>query len=393
MHLAQNLSPAELELTILMPCLNEAETIKNCIVKAREFLSTHNINGEILIADNGSTDGSQAIALAEGARVVSVEARGYGSALYFGTKAAHGRFVIMGDADDSYDFSSLQEFVKKLRAGFDLVMGNRFSGGINRGAMPWKNRYIGNPILSFLGKLFFKCAANDFHCGIRGIRKDSFDIMDLRTTGMEYASEMVIKSTLKGLKICEVPTTLSKDGRSRPPHLRPWRDGWRHLRFMLLFSPRWLFLYPGLFLTLFSFLVMLRLLYAPLVVRGVEFDVHTLVFTACGVLVGVQATTMALCSKAFAIGEGLLPRDSKMEWFLKNFSVERGLMSGVFVFISGLVLAISAFLNWESSGFGALDVREHLRVVIPSALLISLGVQVCFLSFLLGVLEMRSRRG
>ena len=235
-----------MQLTILMPCLNEAETLALCINKANAWALHSGIQTEVLIADNGSTDGSQAIAESLGARVILVAQRGYGSALFHGCMAAKGEWIIMGDSDDSYDFSNLDSFIQKLRADFDLVMGNRFLGGIAPGAMPWKNRYIGNQILTWVGRLLFKCPAKDFHCGLRGFRKDAFLRMDLRTTGMEFASEMVIKANLFGMRIAEVPTTLSKDGRSRPPHLRPWRDGWRHLRFMLLFSPLWLFLYQGL---------------------------------------------------------------------------------------------------------------------------------------------------
>jgi glycosyltransferase involved in cell wall biosynthesis len=253
-------SAAPMKLTILMPCLNEAETLATCVEKALGWIATSGVEAEVLVADNGSTDGSQDIARSLGARVVDVPQRGYGSALYYGSKAARGRYIIMGDSDDSYDFSNLDAFVEKLDEGYHLVMGNRFLGGIEPGAMPWKNRYIGNPVLTWVGRVLFRCPAKDFHCGIRGYTREAFERMDLRTTGMEFASEMVIKATVLGLKITEVPTTLSKDGRSRPPHLRPWRDGWRHLRFMLLFSPRWLFLVPGSVLSLVSLVAYVALL-------------------------------------------------------------------------------------------------------------------------------------
>jgi glycosyltransferase involved in cell wall biosynthesis len=275
-----------MQLTILMPCLNEAETLSACIHKANEWIARTDIDAEVLIADNGSTDGSRGIARSLGARVVDVHERGYGAALYCGSQAARGEWIVMGDSDDSYDFSDLDHFVAKLREGCDLVMGNRFSGGIAPGAMPWKNRYIGNPVLSWVGRALYNCPVNDFHCGLRGYTKAAFQRMDLRSSGMEFASEMVIKATMIGMRVCEVPTTLSKDGRFGPPHLRPWRDGWAHLRFMLLLNPRWLFIIPGALLALVSMTVWLMLLPGPVRVGGVVFDIHTLLFAEAGVVLG-----------------------------------------------------------------------------------------------------------
>src|SRR6267378_7884160 len=297
------------ELTILMPCLNEAETLASCISKARAFLARSGCTGEVVIADNGSTDRSPAIAAANGARVVHVAERGYGSALLGGIRAARGKFVIMGDSDDSYDFSRLDAFVEQLRAGFQLVMGNRFRGGILPGAMPPLHRYLGNPVLTGIGRLFFKSPVGDFHCGLRAFRRDAIERLDLRTHGMEFASEMVVKATAFGLRVTEIPTTLSPDGRDRAPHLRTWRDGWRHLRFLLLYSPRWLFLYPGGLLMIIGLLVGLLLLRGPLTVGGVNFDVHTLLYAAMAVIIGFQAIVFAMFTKVFAMSEGLLPED------------------------------------------------------------------------------------
>src|SRR3954470_11821138 len=294
-------APGEIELSILMPCLNEAETLAACIRKAQSYLERSGVSGEIIIGDNGSTDGSPEIARRCGARVIAIPLRGYGAALYGATQAACGQYCIMGDSDDSYDFTNLDGFLEKLRAGYDLVMGNRFTGEIKPGAMPWKNRYIGNPVLSAIGKTLFRSPAGDFHCGLRGYSKAAFRRMDLRTTGMEYASEMVIKATILNMRITEVPTTLSPDGRDRPPHLRPWRDGWRHLRFMLLYSPNWLFLLPGLALMLLGAVVTGRLLIGPWRIGGVELDVHTLLYASFAIFVGFQITLFGIFYKVLAI--------------------------------------------------------------------------------------------
>jgi glycosyltransferase involved in cell wall biosynthesis len=380
------------ELTVLMPCLNEAETLAQCIRKARACIARLGLDAEVLIADNGSTDGSQRIAVEEGARVVAVPTRGYGAALYHGSLQARGRYIIMGDADDSYDFSKLDLFIEKLREGFDLVMGNRFRGGVRPGAMPWKNRYIGNPVLSAIGRLFFKSPAGDFHCGLRGFSRDAFDRLELQTTGMEFASEMVIKATLLGMRIAEVPTTLDKDGRSRPPHLRPWSDGWRHLRFMLLYSPRWLFLYPGMLLMLAGLVVGALLLPGPLMLRpNLGLDVHTLLFAFAAVLLGFQGVSFAFCARAYALNEKLLPSDPRLERLFQRYTLETGLMVGLLLLLVGLGAAIYAVVGWSRVGFGELDPRAMLRTAIPAVTAICLGGQVVLTSFLMSFLGLRRR--
>ena len=381
---------APVELTVLMPCLNEAETLESCIRKARSYLERSRVVGEILIADNGSTDGSQEIARRLGARVVDVEMRGYGAALFAGASVARGRYVIMGDADDSYDFSNLDPFVDALRKGNDLVMGNRFMGGIGPGAMPWKNRYIGNPVLTAIGRLFFSCPARDFHCGLRGFSVDAFRRMDLRTTGMEFASEMVIKATFAGMRIVETPTTLSKDGRSRPPHLRPWRDGWRHLRFMLLYSPMYLFVLPGVVLMGLGFAAVLALLPGPVPVGGVTFDIHTMMFSSIAVLVGFASLSFGAFTKIFAIGEGLLPPDPKLSRAFDHVTLEVGLVIGGLLFLAGLTGSFVAVLQWRSLAFGPIP-GNLLRLVVPSALAVALGFQIILTSFFLSVLGLRTR--
>jgi glycosyltransferase involved in cell wall biosynthesis len=383
----------DVELTIVMPCLNEAETLENCIRKAASFICKCGISGEIIVGDNGSTDGSQAIALRCGARVVDAPVRGYGAALYAAIVAARGRFCVMGDSDDSYDFSHLELFVEALRTGADLVMGNRFLGGIAPNAMPWKNRYIGNPLLSSIGRFFFGCPARDFHCGLRAFSKEAFQRMDLRTTGMEFASEMVIKATLMKMKIVEVPTTLSADGRSRPPHLRPYRDGWRHLRFMLLYSPNWLFLYPGLALMTVGFVVGAALFFHPISVQGVRFSVDTLIYCSTMIEVGFQSVLFMLLSRAFAIQEGLFPRPSKPRLLDRLFRLERGVVLGLALLAIGALLVGRAISIWSSANFGDLDVENVSRIVIVSALFLSLGFEMALSSFLLGMLRLNVRPG
>ena len=374
------------ELTILMPCLNEAETLAVCIDKAKGYLARAGVSGEVLIADNGSTDGSQAIAEAHGARVTAVPARGYGAALKGGIEAAQGRFVIMGDADDSYDFSALDGIVEKLRAGHPLVMGNRFKGGIKPGAMPALHRYLGNPVLTGIGRLFFRAPVGDFHCGLRGFDRAAVLELKLATTGMEFASEMVVKATLKGLDIAEVPVTLSPDGRSRPPHLRSWRDGWRHLRFLLLFSPRWLFLYPGLALMALGLGAMLWLLPGPRQVLGVTLDVHTLAYGAAALVSGFQAVAFAVFTKVYAIEAGLLPEDVRIERMRARFPLELGLILGGLLLLAGLGGSLAAVLVWEQSSFSDLDPSTVMRIVLPAATAFILGWQLIFASFFLSVL-------
>lgn len=381
-----------MQLTILMPCLNEAETLATCIEKAQGWIRRAGIDAEVLIADNGSTDGSQDIARAHGARVVDVAARGYGSALFHGSQAARGAWIIMGDADDSYDFSALDAFVAKLREGYDLVMGNRFAGGIAPGAMPWKNRYIGNPVLTWIGRVLFKCPASDFHCGLRGFTKQAFERMDLRTTGMEYASEMVIKATLFGMRVCEVPTTLAKDGRSRPPHLKPWRDGWRHLRFMLLFSPRWLFVIPGALLALPSLLLYALLIGGPLRLGGVVLDIHTLLFAEAGIILGALAVATGIMVRLFGAREGLLGEHRFLERVRRSPALEVGGGIGLASIVLGLASGLGAFSEWATAGFGALVPGDVIRQVSVSTLLFSLGGIVLMASLVLGFLALPLRR-
>lgn len=372
----------ELELTILMPCLNEAETLAVCIGKARDYLARSGVAGEVVIADNGSTDGSQAIAEANGARVVNVDQRGYGAALAGGIAAARGRFVIMGDADDSYDFASLDNFVHELRDGADLVMGNRFAGGIAPGAMPWHHRYIGNPVLSFLGRLFFKTPIRDFHCGLRGFRRDAIAALNLRTTGMEFASEMVVKATLAGRDIREVPTTLKPDGRSRPPHLRSFRDGWRHLRFLLLFSPRWLFLYPGLALLITGLIVGAVLLRGPVQIGGLSFNVHTLLVASLCVIMGTQSIAFAIIGRRFASRYGFIPRSGAYDTFLESLSLERLLLFAMLLLLGGMGAMGWGFWEWAKRDFGPLTSSATLRAVILAMTALVTGFQLMMSAFM-----------
>ncbi len=341
--LAERLAESpDIELTILMPCLNEAETIGGCIDRAFAFLVRANVSGEVLIADNGSTDGSRDIARARGARVVPIAARGYGAALIGGIEAARGRYVIMGDSDQSYDFSSLDDYVAKLRDGYDLVMGNRFAGGIARRAMPPLHRYLGNPVLSFIGRLFFRSAIGDFHCGLRGFSRDAIRGLRLNSQGMEFASEMVVKATVAGLSLTEVPTTLSPDGRSRPPHLRSWRDGWRHLKLLFTFAPRWLFLYPGALLAATGTLLALALLPGPLRVGGIALDSATLIFAVAAVLVGSQMVMFHGLATLHATAEGLLPESARFARLRQYLDVDRLCLIGGSLFTAGLLVAIAA---------------------------------------------------
>ena len=380
---ASNEQIPTLELSIVMPCLNEAETLATCIGKARDYLERHKIAGEVLIADNGSSDGSQEIATNSGARVVPIPERGYGSALRGGIAAAKGQYIIMGDADDSYDFTNLSPFLEKLRQGYDLVMGNRFQGGIKPGAMPVLHKYLGNPVLTWLGRLFFGSPCGDFHCGLRGFSKQAIKQLNLRTTGMEFASEMVVKASLYGLKITEVPTTLSPDGRSRPPHLKTWRDGWRHLRFLLMYSPRWLFLYPGLALMFLGFVATIWFIPQP--------RVHTLLYSATALIIGFQIVSFAIFTKAFAISEGLLPEDRKLRRFLRYINLEVGLSIGVILLVLGMGGSLYALYIWNARLYGALDPAVTMRIVIPSVTALALGVQVVFSSFFLSVLGLKRR--
>ena len=380
-----------IELSVVMPCLNEAETLESCIAKAQKAFREANVVGEIVVADNGSSDGSQELAARMGARVVPVAARGYGSALMGGIAAAAGKYVVMGDADDSYDFAHIPRFLEQMRAGADLVMGNRFAGGILPHAMPPTHQYFGNPLLTRIGRLFFGGSCGDFYCGMRGFSKQAYERMDLRTTGMEFATEMVVKATLLGMNVVEVPTTLSPDGRSRPPHLRTWRDGWRTMRFFLLYSPRWLFLYPGIALMVLGAMVGAWLLPGPQRVGNVIFDVHTLLYAAIAMLLGFQAIAFAVFTKLFATSEGLLPPDPLLERLFQYINLELGLFVGGLLSLVGLGVSIYAVRVWGSHHFGPLDISQTLRIVIPAALALTLGVQTIFSSFFLSVLGMRRR--
>jgi Glycosyl transferase family 2 len=380
------------EISIVLPCLNEARTLAACINQAKKALVDHELSGEIIVADNGSTDGSQGIATTCGARLVPVEVRGYGYALQAGILAARGRYVLMGDADCSYDFGHADRFLVKLREGFDLVMGNRFLGGIKPGAMPWKNRYIGNPVLTAIGRILFGCACRDFHCGLRAFSKEAYERMELRTGGMEFATEMVIRATLLKLRICEIATTLSPDGRDRSPHLRPWRDGWRHLRFMLLFSPRWLFLYPGLILIAAGLGLGGRLIAGPLRIGAVVWDVHTLVFCSVALLLGVQSVQFAIFTKVFAIEAGLRPQDDSFGRKPGAISLEAGVLTGALVTAAGLLLATMSVLRWSSHQFGVLSPQEMLRWVIPAGTLLTLGCQIVLGSFFLSILGLKTSK-
>ncbi|HTW02784.1 MAG TPA: glycosyltransferase family 2 protein [Streptosporangiaceae bacterium] len=380
------------ELTVVMPCLNEAETVATCVTKAMKFLADSGVSGEVVLADNGSTDGSRQLAADAGARVVPVADKGYGNALMGGILAARGEYVIMGDADDSYDFSDLMPFVAELRKGADLVMGNRFKGGIAPGAMPPLHRYLGTPVLSFIGRLFFRSKIGDFNCGIRGFRRDSAIALGLQATGMEFASEMIVKSALANQKIVEVPTTLAKDGRSRPPHLNTWRDGWRHLRFLLLFSPTWLFLLPGLVLLVLGLGFGAAVAAGPLKIGGVSFDVDTLVACGAAVDIGFQAILFWLFTQVYAGAEGFLPEEPKVQRLLGQLSLERGLLVGAAVGLAGLVGLIFSVLYWDGYSFGHLNYEHELRLMVPSVTALVLSCQLILGTFFLSILGIKQTR-
>lgn len=374
-----------------MPCLNEARTLRTCVRKALAFLTHSGVSGEVLVADNGSTDGSQAIAVAAGARVVHVPTRGYGAALRAGTRAARGRFVVMGDSDDSYDFSALGGFVAALRAGHELVMGNRFAGGIKPGAMPVLHRYLGNPVLSFVGRLFFRSPVHDFHCGLRGFDRDAILRLDLNSSGMEYASEMVVKATLNGLRICEVPTTLAPDGRDRPPHLRSWRDGWRHLRFLLVHAPAWLFMYPGLALLLAGLGLGTALASGPLPLGRFTLDIHTLLYAAVATCVGLQMLLFAGASSSHAVQIGVLPTMPQGLGWMRRMSLEVALLVGLILFFGGAALAVVSLWIWSGADFRAVDPGRLMRVAIPAAALMLGGIQLGTTGFLMEYIRLAPR--
>lgn len=386
-------APESVELTILMPCLNEAETLATCILKAKNFLGRSGVTGEVLIADNGSTDGSQRIATAFGARVVPVGEKGYGAALLGGIAAARGRFIIMGDADDSYDFEGLDAFMARLRGGADLVMGNRFRGGIEAGAMPPLHRYLGNPVLSFLGRLFFRIPTGDFHCGLRGFNAEAIRALNLQTTGMEFASEMVVRSALAGLAIEEVPTTLKPDGRSRPPHLKTWHDGWRHLKFLLMYNPRWLFFIPGGTLCALGAALAAMLFSGPLqLAEGLSLDLNTFV-AACFMLVtGIQLVTFGVLSRYYAAITGVLPDTPGSQWLTRQVSTDRLALAAGACLLAGVLFFGYAMMTWVSAGFGHLVEASIPRIVVFGLTLVVVALQSFFSAFLLGILEIPVRR-
>lgn len=371
----------ELELTVVLPCLDEAETVEVCVRKALTSMRELGVAGEVILADNGSTDGSQDLARAAGARVVDVPVRGYGAAIRGGIEAARGRYVLMADADDSYALDDLGPFVEAMRAGNDLVMGNRFKGGIEPGAMPFLHKYLGNPVLSFVGRLFFKGDIGDFHCGIRAFRTDKARALGLRTTGMEFASELVVRASVANWKIAEVPTVLRPDGRSRPPHLRTWRDGWRHLKFLLAFSPRWLFYYPALFLLAVGMVGMGFLAFGPQRVGGIGLDLISLLGFATMVMLGAQALGLAVVARSYAAHLGLLPPSRRLIEFLERYTVEHGLALGVASFLVGVALFVGALVSWGSTGFGALDIVSSARVPVFGMVFCVVGFQLLLISF------------
>ncbi|MBI4001297.1 MAG: glycosyltransferase family 2 protein [Nitrospira defluvii] len=378
-----------IEVSVVMPCLNEAETLAVCIQKAQRAFQDIGISGEVVVADNGSTDGSQEIVFQTGARLAEVKQKGYGAALRGGVAEARGRFIIMGDADGSYDFSSLGPFIEKLRGGYDLVMGNRFKGGIKSGAMPLLHKYLGNPVLSALGRMFFGSPCGDFHCGLRGFSRAAFTGLELRAMGMEFASEMVVKATLQGLRIAEVPVTLCPDGRSRLPHLRTWQDGWRHLRFLLVYCPRWIFLYPGVLLMLLGVGGWIWLTLGPRKLGGGTFDIHILLYSALAINIGFQAISLAAFTKIYGICGKLAPKDSQIEKLLKRITLEVGVVIGSSLVILGILGSVFAVYSWGASSFDSVDFPKMFRLVLPAATVVALGFQVVLSSFFLSVLGLR----
>jgi len=389
---APETSTSEIEVSFVLPCLDEAETLEACIGAARRCIERNGLRAEIVVADNGSRDGSPEIAQRCGARVVPVVERGYGAALMAGFEAARGRFLVMGDADLSYDFEEAMALVERLREGADLVMGSRFRGRIVPGAMPWSHRWIGNPILSWLGRRLFRAPVSDFHCGLRALSRKAYMDMGLRTTGMEFASELVVKAAVRNMRIEEVPITLRPDGRSRPPHLRRWRDGWRHLRFLLTLSPRWTLFVPGLALLLLGALLMLLVGFAPLPIGDATLDVHTMIAGSLLVLVGYGAVTTAVAMRIYALTEELGPPAVWLERSFRLFTLEGGLLGGLALTLVGLVPISVLALRWVRSDFGPLDLSETLRPMIAGATLVAVGIQTVLVSFVYSMLGIRRRR-
>jgi glycosyltransferase involved in cell wall biosynthesis len=370
-----------------LPCLNESETLAVCIKKAQSSITKSRLKGEVLVADNGSTDGSQQIAKSLGARLITVREKGYGSALIAGIEASKSEFIIMGDADDSYALDALDEFIQSLLDGNELVMGNRFQGGVARGAMPWLHKYIGNPVLSWLGRLFFKIPIGDFHCGLRGFNTEAIRGLNLKSTGMEFASEMIVKASLNGLKIAEVPTTLKPDGRSRAPHLRTWRDGWRHLVFLLAASPRWLFLYPGIFLSSFGLLGILLTSMGPIDIGHIQLDLNSFLFSIGLVFVGTQTVLFGILARIFSTNFGTLPESKSTTRFADNFSLERGIVLGLFLLFASLIGALALFRHWNGSSLMGIQRDSALRISGLIILTSGIGVQTLFASFFASMLQ------
>ena len=378
------------ELTIMMPCLNEAETIEVCVMKALGFLRRAGVSGEVLIADNGSTDGSQRMAEKLGARVIPVFERGYGAALMGGMRAARGRYVIMGDADDSYDFENLDLMMEALRGGADLVMGNRFKGGIAKGAMPFLHRYLGNPVLSMIGRVFFKIPVGDFHCGLRGFHRESMLALGLQSTGMEFASEMVVKTAINGLKMVEVPTTLAVDGRSRAPHLKTWRDGWRHLRFLLLHSPEYLFLVPGLTLVTAGLIGCCLLSQGAVqLTHSISLDVHTLVVACFAILMGAQLMMFSALARRYTVMEGVLPTSRGSQTLVLGLTLETILQGALVLLLAGSAGVAWAIYGWAQSGFGPILYNNVMRLLVPSMTAIAVAIQLAASGFLASVFTLR----
>jgi glycosyltransferase involved in cell wall biosynthesis len=374
-------------LTIILPCLNEIETLEICIQKSLQSISSLGLSGEVLVADNGSEDGSQELALSLGARVINVPIKGYGSALIAGIHAAESDYIIMGDADDSYALDDLQLFIVKLNEGFDLVMGNRFQGGIAPGAMPWLHKYLGNPFLSWLSRLFFRVPIGDFHCGLRGFRTNAIRELNLKSTGMEFASEMVVKASLHKLTITEVPTTLKPDGRSRAPHLRTWRDGWRHLIFLLAASPRFLFLYPGLFLLGLGVTGFVLTLSGPIYLLNYFFDSNSYLFSIGLILVGIQTILIGILNRIFSSNFGMLPKTKAISKFESWFTLERGIIIGIFLVLASIVGFAVLLFDWTGAGFNNFSPTESLRISGSIVLALVTGIQILFASFFASVLQ------
>ncbi len=381
-----------IELSIVMPCLNEERTVGVCIEKALGFLHSNGIAGEVVIGDNGSTDDSVRIAESLGARVAATAKKGYGFALMAGIKAAQGRYIIMGDADDSYDFSALGEMLEKLRAGHDLVMGNRFQGGIKPGAMPFLHRYLGNPVLSMLGRLFFKIPVRDFHCGLRGFSKEAYSRLNMQTGGMEFASELVVKASLQKFKIAEVPVILYPDGRDRKPHLRTWSDGWRHLRFLLLHSPDWLFLYPGLFLLLIGITGAAILSFGDIRIEHVRLGIHTLLYAYLFIMVGFHFLSFFMVSRLFGIDTQLFPQPKEYHKVRKLVTLETGLIVGFILLLAGIFLSAINIYDWKQTGFGDLEPNHNLRLLFPSITFILIGIEIILASFILSFIKISIRQ-